>query len=181
MGRRGRIRRILTSRQSLEFSTFPTAAVKVALARNLFQNRCKSTIGAHRGLNFGSAPCRATPKSSSISTRGCVTSSPPSTNTGCITACSINWGLLEMAKLWRKESIEEMQHADRIADRIIFLDGFPNMQVLDPLRIGLSRHRDKRPRALSGVSDPLPQRGGLRHARPVRRMMKDEEHHIDER
>ena len=73
-----------------------------------------------------------------------------------------------MAKLWRKESIEEMQHADRIADRIIFLDGFPNMQVLDPLRIGLSRHRDKRPRALSGVSDPLPQRGGLRHARPVR-------------
>ena len=47
-----------------------------------------------------------------------------------------NWGLLEMAKVWRKESIEEMQHADRITDRIIFLDGFPNMQVLDPLRIG---------------------------------------------
>src|SRR5215510_3181240 len=47
-----------------------------------------------------------------------------------------NWGLLEMAKVWRKESIEEIQHADRITDRIIFLDGFPNMQVLDPLRIG---------------------------------------------
>jgi bacterioferritin len=47
-----------------------------------------------------------------------------------------NWGLLEMAKVWRKESIEEMEHADRITDRIIFLDGFPNMQVLDPLRIG---------------------------------------------
>lgn len=47
-----------------------------------------------------------------------------------------NWGLLEMAKVWRKESIEEMNHADRITDRIIFLDGFPNMQVLDPLRIG---------------------------------------------
>ena len=47
-----------------------------------------------------------------------------------------NWGLLEMAKTWRKESIEEMEHADRITDRIIFLDGFPNMQVLDPLRIG---------------------------------------------
>src|SRR5215467_2992187 len=47
-----------------------------------------------------------------------------------------NWGLLEMAKVWRKESIEEMQHADRITDRIIFLEGFPNMQVLDPLRIG---------------------------------------------
>jgi bacterioferritin len=47
-----------------------------------------------------------------------------------------NWGILEMAKIWRKESIEEMNHADRITDRIIFLDGFPNMQVLDPLRIG---------------------------------------------
>src|SRR3990170_3961389 len=47
-----------------------------------------------------------------------------------------NWGLLDMAKVWRKESIEEMNHADRFTDRIIFLDGFPNMQVLDPLRIG---------------------------------------------
>ncbi|MFO1110316.1 MAG: bacterioferritin [Bradyrhizobium sp.] len=47
-----------------------------------------------------------------------------------------NWGLLEMAKVWRKESIEEMEHADKITARILFLDGFPNMQVLDPLRIG---------------------------------------------
>jgi bacterioferritin len=47
-----------------------------------------------------------------------------------------NWGLLDMAKVWRKESIEEMHHADRFTDRILFLDGFPNMQVLDPLRIG---------------------------------------------
>src|SRR5579885_284961 len=47
-----------------------------------------------------------------------------------------NWGLLEMAKVWRKESIEEMEHADKLTARILFLDGFPNMQVLDPLRIG---------------------------------------------
>ena len=47
-----------------------------------------------------------------------------------------HWGLLEMAKQWSKESIEEMHHADRFTDRILFLDGFPNMQVLDPLRIG---------------------------------------------
>jgi bacterioferritin len=47
-----------------------------------------------------------------------------------------NWGLLEMAKQWRKESIEEMEHADKLVTRIIFLDGFPNMQVLDPLHIG---------------------------------------------
>ena len=47
-----------------------------------------------------------------------------------------NWGLLDMAKVWRKESIEEMEHADKFVDRILFLDGFPNLQVLDPLKIG---------------------------------------------
>src|ERR1700723_3590835 len=47
-----------------------------------------------------------------------------------------NWGYKDLAKQWRKESIEEMEHADQLVDRIIFLDGFPNMQVLDPLHIG---------------------------------------------
>ena len=49
-----------------------------------------------------------------------------------------NWGYKELAKQWRAESIEEMRHADRFTDRILFLEGFPNMQVLDPLRIGQS-------------------------------------------
>jgi bacterioferritin len=49
-----------------------------------------------------------------------------------------NWGLKELAKKWREESIEEMRHADKFTVRIIFLDGFPNMQVLDPLHIGQS-------------------------------------------
>lgn len=47
-----------------------------------------------------------------------------------------NWGLNALAKKWRAESIEEMQHADRFVDRILFLEGHPNMQVLDPLQIG---------------------------------------------
>lgn len=47
-----------------------------------------------------------------------------------------NWGYKRLAKTWRAESIEEMGHADKFVDRILFLDGFPNMQVLDPLRIG---------------------------------------------
>jgi bacterioferritin len=47
-----------------------------------------------------------------------------------------NWGYRALAKKWRQESMEEMQHADKIVERIIFLDGFPNMQVIDPLRIG---------------------------------------------
>src|SRR5215210_8383723 len=47
-----------------------------------------------------------------------------------------DWGYKELAKTWRKESIEEMGHADRFVERILFLDGFPNLQVLDPLSIG---------------------------------------------
>ena len=47
-----------------------------------------------------------------------------------------NWGLNVLAKEWRKESVEEMEHADRFVDRILFLEGHPNMQVLDPLQIG---------------------------------------------
>lgn len=47
-----------------------------------------------------------------------------------------DWGYLELAKHWRSESVEEMRHADKFIARIIFLEGFPNLQVLDPLRIG---------------------------------------------
>src|ERR1700712_3270945 len=41
-----------------------------------------------------------------------------------------DWGYIDLAKFWRKESIEEMQHADRFVDRILFLDGFPNLQEI---------------------------------------------------
>ena len=47
-----------------------------------------------------------------------------------------NWGYKAFAKTWREESIEEMRHADRLVARILFLDGQPNMQSLDQLRIG---------------------------------------------
>jgi bacterioferritin len=47
-----------------------------------------------------------------------------------------NWGYKALAKKWRQESMEEMQHADKLTVRIIFLDRMPNMQVLDPLLIG---------------------------------------------
>jgi len=46
-----------------------------------------------------------------------------------------DWGYRELAKAWRKESIEEMHHADRFIDPIIFPHGFANLQFLDPLRI----------------------------------------------
>ena len=47
-----------------------------------------------------------------------------------------DWGFAKLAKKEREESIEEMNHADRLVERIIFLEGFPNMQEVAPLRIG---------------------------------------------
>ena len=47
-----------------------------------------------------------------------------------------DWGYQRLAKKSREESIEEMHHADKLIDRIIFLEGHPNLQTLDPLRIG---------------------------------------------
>ena len=47
-----------------------------------------------------------------------------------------DWGLGHMARKSREESIEEMNHADKIMGRIITLSGHPNLQKLDPLRIG---------------------------------------------
>lgn len=47
-----------------------------------------------------------------------------------------DWGLGHMAKKSRAESIEEMNHADRLIARIIFLEGHPNLQKLDPIRTG---------------------------------------------
>ncbi len=47
-----------------------------------------------------------------------------------------NWGYKKLAKKERKELIEEMHHADKLIDRIIFLDGHPNLQHVAPLMIG---------------------------------------------
>jgi len=47
-----------------------------------------------------------------------------------------NWGYTELAEKTRKESIEEMVHAEEVTDRILFLEGLPNYQRLLPLRIG---------------------------------------------
>ncbi len=47
-----------------------------------------------------------------------------------------NWGIKRLADYERHESIDEMKHADTLAERILFLDGLPNFQLLGRLRIG---------------------------------------------
>ena len=49
-----------------------------------------------------------------------------------------NWGVTKLAEFERHESIDEMKHADKFAERILFLDGLPNFQALGSLRIGES-------------------------------------------
>lgn len=47
-----------------------------------------------------------------------------------------NWGYARLAKQKRAESISEMKHADKVIERILFLDGTPNMQKLAAVRVG---------------------------------------------
>jgi len=99
-----------------------------------------------------------------------------------------DWGYKELAKAWREESIEAMPHADRFIERIIFLDGFPNLQVLDPLRIGQDVKEilecdlaaEYEARNLYGEAAAHAESVGDRVSKNLfEELMKDEEGHID--
>ncbi len=99
-----------------------------------------------------------------------------------------NWGYKALAKQWRKESIEEMQHADKLVERIIFLDGFPNMQVLDPLHIGQNVKEVLDCDLAAEISARTLYQEAATHCHAVKdyvsrdlfeKLMHDEEEHID--
>jgi bacterioferritin len=99
-----------------------------------------------------------------------------------------NWGYKDLAKQWRKESIEEMEHADKLIDRIIFLDGFPNMQVLDPLHIGQNVKEVLDCDLAAEMHARELYQEAATHCHSVKdyvtrdlfeKLMSDEEHHID--
>ena len=99
-----------------------------------------------------------------------------------------NWGLKDLAKQWRKESIEEMEHADKLIERIIFFDGFPNMQVLDPLHIGQDVKEILDCDLAAELSARALYQEAAHYCNGVKdyvtrdlfeKLMSDEEHHID--
>lgn len=99
-----------------------------------------------------------------------------------------NWGLKELAEHEYHESIDEMKHADKLAERILFLDGLPNFQALGKLRIG-EGPREALECDLALELDAVPDlREGIAHCESVgdyisRDLLADilesEEEHID--
>ena len=99
-----------------------------------------------------------------------------------------NWGVSELAKKEYEESIEEMKHADWLIARILFLDGLPNLQKLNKLKIGetLAEVLDA-DLATEMEAIPLLQ-DAIQHAENVRdyvsrelfvKILESEEEHVD--
>jgi bacterioferritin len=99
-----------------------------------------------------------------------------------------NWGLKELAEHEHHESIDEMKHADKLSDRILFLEGLPNFQALGKLKIG-ENPRELLQCDLALELEALPVlRDGIAHCESVgdytsRQLFADildaEEEHID--
>ncbi|KPF54298.1 bacterioferritin [Novosphingobium sp. AAP1] len=99
-----------------------------------------------------------------------------------------HWGVKKLADFERHESIDEMKHADLLADRILFLDGLPNFQALGRLKVGESVEEVlKADLALEYEAVPL-LKDGIAHCETVRdyvsrdllqKILESEEEHID--
>ena len=99
-----------------------------------------------------------------------------------------NWGMTKLAKLEYGESIDEMKHADKLAERILFLDGLPNFQSLGRLRIG-ENVEEVLKADLELEEEALPLlRDAIQHCEAVRdyvsrdlfaHILENEEHHVD--
>jgi len=99
-----------------------------------------------------------------------------------------NWGYQKLAALDRRESIEEMTHAEILMQRILFLEGIPNMTELFPIRVGpdvksqlendLALELDAVPR-LNAAIKTATDLGDNGSRELFQKILLDEEHHID--
>jgi bacterioferritin len=99
-----------------------------------------------------------------------------------------NYGWVKLARHTRAESVDEMRHAEKLADRILFLDALPNFQRLFPLRIGqtIFQMLESDMAVETEAVDRL--RRGIEYMRSVsditsanifENILEDEEEHID--
>ena len=99
-----------------------------------------------------------------------------------------NWGVSKLADYERHESIDEMKHADMLADRVLYLDGLPNFQAIHKLKVGESVEEIlKADLALEMEAIPL-LKDAIEHCEKVRdyvsrelfeRILESEEEHVD--
>lgn len=99
-----------------------------------------------------------------------------------------NWGIKKLAKFEYEESIDEMKHADQLAERILFLDGLPNFQLIGRLKIGENVEEIlQADLALENEAIPM-LREAIAHCESVRdyvsrdlfaAILASEEHHVD--
>ena len=99
-----------------------------------------------------------------------------------------HWGVAKLADFERHESIDEMKHADKLSERILFLDGLPNFQLLGRLKIGETVEEIlKADLALENEAIPL-LKDGIAYAESVRDyvsrdlmadILANEEDHVD--
>ncbi len=99
-----------------------------------------------------------------------------------------NWGYLRLAKYNQEESIDEMKHADLLMQRILFLEGTPNMSELFPIRVGanvkqqiendLALELEAVPRLREAIK--VSNEAGDHVSRDLfEHILKEEEHHVD--
>jgi len=99
-----------------------------------------------------------------------------------------NWGFLRLAKVAHDESIDEMKDADKIIERILYLDGTPNLQRYNPVRVGedipeqfaleLETEREAIERFNRGV-DLARQKNDNGTRQLLNEILVDEEDHLD--
>ncbi|UZK66138.1 bacterioferritin [Sphingomonas sp. M1-B02] len=99
-----------------------------------------------------------------------------------------HWGVKKLAAFERHESIDEMKHADWVAERILFLDGLPNFQLLGRLRIGETVEEALKADLALEMEALDVLRDAIQHSESVRdyvsrdlfrRILDSEEEHVD--
>ena len=99
-----------------------------------------------------------------------------------------HWGVQRLADHEREESIDEMKHADRLSERILFLDGLPNFQLLGRLRIGENVEEVLRADLALEMEALSQLREAVQHCETVRdyvsrdlfaEILQNEEEHVD--